>query len=92
MTEQDQAEFRERHRVAVKHVHSQQAAQQQEWQQAQLESVSNDGFTMTVDSLMLLLQSSDDPDKETEIRFNRIAKPNSTVFSASLARLINFLS
>jgi hypothetical protein len=55
--------FREHNHLAVERWRLRESAQQQQQEESQLEGVSSDGFTMASDSLMSLLQSSNDPDK-----------------------------
>jgi hypothetical protein len=63
MTEQEQAEFCERNRLAVQQTRSQQAAQRQLPNQNQVENESFDGFKTAVGGLLDFLKNSDDPDK-----------------------------
>jgi hypothetical protein len=62
-TEQEQAEFCERNRLAVQKLCSQQAAQCQLPNQNQVENESFGGFKTAVVSLLDFLKNSDDPDK-----------------------------
>jgi hypothetical protein len=63
MAEQEQAEFRERNRLAVQQTRSQQAAQHQLPNQNQVESESFDGLKKTLGGLLDFLKNPDDPDK-----------------------------